>query len=124
MPDSMATVLLVDDEELVRNVSSLMLKRLGYNVLAAADGAEAVALYREHRDAIDLVLLDASLPGLSGPDTLKALHAMNPSLPVVLASGYTEPEARAQFEGLDVAGFLQKPYQMPVLDQQVRAVLR
>ncbi len=117
------TILVVDDEELVRNVSKLMLERLGYQVSVAADGVEAVDLFRKTPDAIDLVLLDMTMPRMGGLETFHALRALRPDIRVVLASGYNEQDAAERFRGEGLAGFLQKPFQLPTLREKVGAAL-
>jgi PAS domain S-box-containing protein len=98
------TVLLVDDEPMVRAVGRRILERHGYRVLEASDGAEAVAVYRRHT-RIDLVVLDLTMPKLSGREALGELRRLNPKVCVLLASGYVIEGA-----GEEVAGFVPKPY--------------
>jgi PAS domain S-box-containing protein len=102
-------VLVVDDEELVRSTASAALQHHGFRVLACADGQEAVDQFRRRHAEISLVLLDMTMPGLSGEETLELLKAIDPAGPVLVSSGYSEEEARARF-GAGIAGFLQKPY--------------
>jgi signal transduction histidine kinase len=115
------TILVVDDEPLLRRVAAKLLQKLGYRVLEAADGEMAVAIFQEKSAQIDLVLLDMVMPGLNGRQTLARLRALNPQVAVLMCSGYGEgPE-----EGLpsDV-GFLPKPYPLEALSQQVFAALK
>jgi len=104
------TVLLVDDEESIRAISSQQLRRLGLQVLTAEDGLQAVNLYRERKDAIVLVLLDLTMPHMNGEEAFRELRQINPNVRVILASGYAEDDIAARFAGMGLAGCLQKPY--------------
>ena len=81
-------------------------------MLAAPDGKTGLALYREHQAEISLVLLDLSMPGISGEETFRQLRALDPRVRVILSSGYDESEVSARFAGQALTGFLQKPYRM------------
>jgi two-component system cell cycle sensor histidine kinase/response regulator CckA len=104
------TVLLVDDEEVVRDMVGEVLEQEGLAVVRAEDGAKGVALFREMRDRIDVVLLDLSMPGLSGEETYRRLRAIEPGVRVILSSGYDQHEAKGRFGASRPAGFIQKPY--------------
>jgi PAS domain S-box-containing protein len=104
------TVLLVDDEESIRAMSSQQLRRLGLQVLTAEDGRQAVNLYCERKDAIALVLLDLTMPQLNGEEAFRELRQINPNVRVILVSGYSEDDIAARFAGKGLAGCLQKPY--------------
>jgi len=104
------TVLLIDDEEVVRDMVGEVLEQEGVKVLRAEDGARGVALFRDQRERIDLVLLDLSMPGLSGEETFQRLREIDPGVPVILSSGYDHDEARGRFGEGTPAGFIQKPY--------------
>ena len=118
------TVLLADDEEGVRSVGCRMLQRMGFAVLAAADGAECVRLFQEHAEEISLVLLDMSMPKMSGREAFHEMRRIRPDVPVILCSGYTERDARGRFEETDLAGFLQKPFETEALLAKLRGVLK
>ena len=104
------TLLLIDDEEVVRDMVGEVLEQEGVSVLRAEDGARGVALFREQQERIDLVLLDLSMPGLSGEETFRRLRDVDPAVPVILSSGYDHDEARGRFGEGTPAGFIQKPY--------------
>lgn len=114
-------VLLVDDEETIRTMTGKMLKRLGFDVITACDGGEAVRLYREHRGEIDLVLLDLTMPRMNGEETFQELRSIDPEVQVVLSSGYTENEIETRFAGKGLSGFIQKPYTLATLRKMLRA---
>jgi CheY-like chemotaxis protein len=95
----------------------------GFQVLTAADGDEALGVYRQHADAIVCVLLDLTMPGLSGEETFADLCRVNRDVRVVLSSGYDAEEIAHRFEGHGPAGFLQKPYTIEALQDALRRAL-
>ncbi|MDS4030168.1 MAG: response regulator [Candidatus Contendobacter sp.] len=117
------TILLVDDEESVRTMGNRMLERNGFRVLTAADGREALEIYRARRDEIALVLLDLTMPDLDGEETFHELRRIDPNVRVVMSSGYTESEIIPRFAGQPLAGFLQKPYSTTALMDCLRIPL-
>ena len=117
------TVLLVDDERALLALGASMLSRLGFAVLAAADGQEALAMYREHMDEITLVLLDLTMPGMDGAETFHALRALDATVRVVMSSGYGEQDMATRFAGEGLAGFLPKPYTLAELGERLQAAL-
>jgi PAS domain S-box-containing protein len=104
------TLLLIDDEEVVREMISEVLRYEGIEVVCAADGAKGIELFRQQRAGIDVVLLDLSMPGLSGEETFLRLREIDPEVCVILSSGYDHVEAARRFGGREPAGFIQKPY--------------
>jgi DNA-binding NtrC family response regulator len=116
-------VLVIDDEEAVRDAVTDILEFVGMVVMSAVDGISGIELFRAHQEEIDLVLLDLSMPGLNGADTFDELRKINPAAKVILSSGYDEAEATRYFVGQGVVSFLQKPYNMPVLVKKVRESL-
>jgi PAS domain S-box-containing protein len=117
------TVLVVDDEAIVRRTAKAMLERHGYAVVLAENGREAVDLYKVLVDKIDLVLLDMTMPILGGEETFRLMKGIHPNVRVVLSSGFNEVEAIRRFTGKGLAGFLQKPYSALTLVEKVKAVL-
>ena len=122
-PGARQTVLLVDDEEVVRRMAHAALEQLGYNVIEAENGVEAVDRYREHRTEIDAVVLDLTMPLMSGEETLRRLRDIDPDVVVILSSGFNQSEATRHFEDGRLAAFLQKPYTLTRLGEQVSAAL-
>jgi two-component system cell cycle sensor histidine kinase/response regulator CckA len=116
-------VLLVDDEETIRALGARMLASLGFAVLTAADGYEALEVYRAHIDETPLVLLDLTMPRMDGEETFRELHALDPSVRVVMSSGYSEQDITSRFAGQGLVGFVQKPYTLAELAEQLRAAL-
>jgi PAS domain S-box-containing protein len=117
------TVLVVDDEPSVRRVARSMLERRGFAVVEAADGAEALRHVEAGDAPIRAVLLDLTMPGLSGHDVFRRIKAAAPSLPVVMMSGYNEQNVTQQFVGKGLAGFVQKPFRASELYEKLAAAL-
>ena len=118
------TVLLIEDEETVRKIVGTMLTRLGFTVLEAADGIEAVEVFRLHRDEVRCVLCDLTMPRMSGWQTLAALRKLEPGIPVILASGYDEAQVMAGDHAEWPQAFLGKPYRLKGLRDAIgRALL-
>ncbi|HBF34563.1 TPA: hypothetical protein DDW35_08360, partial [Candidatus Sumerlaeota bacterium] len=112
---SSGTVLLVDDEETIRVLGERMLRRLGFRIIIASDGQEAVRIYGKQQAEIDYVVLDLTMPRMDGEETYQALCRINPKVRVIMSSGYTEQEISTRFAGKGLAGFLQKPYSLSAL---------
>jgi CheY-like chemotaxis protein len=122
--DEGGTVLLVDDEPMVRKVGESALMSLGFTVLLAKDGVEAVEIFRQHRDEVRCVLCDLTMPRMNGWETLLALRKLAPGLPVILASGYDKADVMAGDHPELPQAFLSKPYQFQGLrDAIVRALV-
>jgi CheY-like chemotaxis protein len=117
------TILVVDDDPAVRAPTKDILEMLGYNVLVAVSGEQALDLYQEHGQAIDLVLLDLNMPGMGGQRCLQELLQLDPQVKVVIASGYNMANDPGKGDlALCAKGFLGKPYQLQELAVMVRKV--
>ena len=116
------TVLLVDDEPMIRNLGRIILQRYGYGVLLAEDGVEALNLFRRKHADIHLVILDLTMPRLSGREVFQQLLEIDPNVRVLLASGYSA-EHVIDLESDRILGFVGKPYRPDDLARQVRSVL-
>lgn len=116
-------VLVADDEATVRGVTARALRLLGFEVVEAADGQEAVERFRESPGRFAVVLLDMTMPRLNGAEALRVIRELDPAAKVVLMSGYTEQDAAAQAGAGGFSGFLQKPYELDTLRRVVRGVL-
>lgn len=123
VPGGTETLLLVEDEPLLRDFLETTLRGKGYTVMPAADGEEAVELFRKHHQEIDLVVTDIGLPKISGIDEFKEMKLIDPAVKVILASGFFEPEAKAQLVRDGAEGFIQKPYNSTMLLLKVREIL-
>jgi CheY-like chemotaxis protein len=117
------TVLIVDDEEDVRELMEETLRRCGLTLLTAADGHEGIELFRRNADSIRLVLLDRTMPLLGGEDAFDAMREIRPDACIVLVSGYSEDVAATHFAGRGLAGFLQKPFLPTELVARVRDLI-
>lgn len=103
-------ILLVDDEQVIRDIGKQLLELLGFPVLTASDGTGALEVLREHMEEISAVLLDMTMPGLSGKEIVILMRRINPDLDIVICSGYGEERVEQEFEGCGIAGILHKPY--------------
>ena len=116
-------ILLVDDEEGTIQVEELMLKELGYSVLPALSGQQAVQLYKENMVSLDLVALDMIMPEMNGRDTYEELLRINPKVKVLLVSGYSLNKQIEELMDRGCNGFIQKPFDIVQLSQKIREVL-
>lgn len=117
------TILLVDDEDLIRNVGERMLQRLGYTVISVESGGEAIETYEKYMDTIDLVILDMIMPDMSGGETYERLRMINPEIKVLLSSGYSLNDQAEQILAQGCNGFTQKPFTMEEISRKIREVL-
>ncbi len=117
------TVLVVDDEQEVRDITRAALSSFGLTVLTAGSGDEAVALCREQGDRIRLILLDLTMPGISGEETVRRLRMTGARPKILLMSGFSESDATQRIGHLGIAGFLQKPFELVTLRAKIGSVL-
>ena len=106
------TILVVEDERLMRRLLERILCTNDTSVLLAADGQEAVEVYRDHKWEISVVLLDLGLPKLSGWEVFKNLKQQNPNVCVIVASGYLDPDLKSRMHDAGVQYFIEKPYKL------------
>jgi signal transduction histidine kinase/CheY-like chemotaxis protein len=118
------TILLVDDDDAVRATSKLMLERIGFEVLAAASGRQALTLFAQHRDTIRAVVLDLSMPDMDGREVFRSLLSEEPSVRVLLMSGFDRRVALQGFGRTRPAGFTQKPLRVAALRRALEKLLR
>ncbi|MFW5730745.1 MAG: PAS domain-containing hybrid sensor histidine kinase/response regulator [Desulfonatronovibrionaceae bacterium] len=117
------TVMVVDDESEIREITCEILEGSGYTTISAASGEEALSLYAEEPQAVDLVVLDLNMPGMGGQECLKRILELNPEARVVIVSGYSECQAHNQNIISKASGYISKPYQLGHLLASIRAVL-
>lgn len=117
-------VLLVDDEETVRAVGKRMLQRLGLTVITAENGRQAVDIFTERKEEIALVILDITMPEMTGEEAYREIRRLGPDVAVIMSSGYTEQETSARFSGKGVNGFIQKPYTLGLLRERLGELFR
>ncbi|MCK4505106.1 MAG: response regulator [Candidatus Aegiribacteria sp.] len=120
---SEGTILLVDDDETVLSVGREMLETLGFSVLTAAGGQEAVDLLREKREQIVCVVLDLTMPNMDGKETYSRLMEIDPAIPVIISSGYSRKDVEKQFSESGISGFLSKPYRLSDLLDKLGSAL-
>jgi CheY-like chemotaxis protein len=118
------TVLIVDDEAMVRNVCSAMVRELGLNVMVAEDGLKALELLRNNGASIDCVILDLSMPKMDGFTVSREMRLIQPDVRIILSSGYHEQELERKNAGAGASLFIQKPYKMESLEDVLRQVLK
>jgi len=123
MANETETVLLVDDEEIVIGVGKQMLEKLGFSVLTAANGKEAIDIYRNNMDRIGLVVMDMIMPGMGAGDTCEQLQAIDPGIKVLLSSGYGVDQQTSEVLNRGCKGFIQKPFNMQVLSEKIGEIL-
>lgn len=119
-----ATLLLVDDEQLIIDVGTAILKKLGYRVLVATSGEAAIEMMRQKKADIDLVILDMIMPGMDGGKTFDRIREVCPDIPVILSSGYALNGKATAIMERGCNGFLQKPFNIAELSLKVQEVLK
>ena len=123
VPGGNEQILLVDDEEMIRIMVQEVLQRKGYRVMLAADGKSALEIFQREKDNINLVLLDQSMPVMTGQEVLQHMLALDPQATILLNSGFTETGQVDLFRELGASGFLSKPYDLRQLTLAVRRAL-
>ena len=118
------TVLLVDDEEVILEVGEGLLETIGYRVLIARDGKEAVEVYRKNKDDIDIVLLDMVMPNMGGSEAYDRMKEINSKVKVLLSSGYSINGQATEILERGCDGFIQKPFSVKKLSRKIREILR
>ena len=116
-------MLLVDDEASVREIGQKLLERLGFTVIIAPDGRQAVEIFRERAGDITCVLLDLTMPEMDGEETFRELRRLRSDVRVVLSSGYNQQDVTQRFAGKRLAGFIQKPYSLKQLRRTLQRVI-
>jgi two-component system, cell cycle sensor histidine kinase and response regulator CckA len=117
------TLLLVDDEEMILKVGAKMLARLGYTVLTARTGPDAIAIYEREKDTIAMVILDMIMPVMSGHEIFERLKEINPQIKTLLSSGYSIDGQAAEILQRGCNGFIQKPFTLEAFSQKIRDIL-
>ncbi len=120
---SAETILLVEDEDAVRNLTRRLLENAGYTVLQASDAEAALELAQRHAGRLDMLLTDVVMPGLSGPELARRLMSSRPGLRVLYVSGYPDETMASQGILEPDASFLQKPFTPETLARRVREIL-
>lgn len=123
-PGLPCAVLVIDDEEMVRNLVQAVLGKLGYRVMLAENGKQGVELFTQWQDEVSIVLLDLTMPVMDGEEALGHLLRLRPNVKVLIVSGYDESDVMRKFGDFKIAGFLQKPFSAGRLVQKIHEVLR
>lgn len=116
------TVLLVDDEPMIRNAGKRLLSRLGFRVLLATNGEEAIEQFKNQRDEIKFIVLDLIMPVMNGEEAFSAIHAIDPNARVLLSSGFSKEEKAEELLRLGAAGFIQKPFDLKTLTRELEKI--
>jgi PAS domain S-box-containing protein len=121
-PHFSGTILVVYDEETIRQIGKNMLSRMGFTVLLAEDGEQALQILKSNLDQIECVLLDLTMPKMDGYSTFSAMRVLKPSLKIILSSGFNQQEVTQRFAGKGLTGFIQKPFQFTELSQIITKI--
>ena len=116
------TILLVDDEEMIVDVGSVMLAQFGFKVLTARGGMEAIEVFEKKRNVIGLVILDMSMPGMGGEETYARLKEIDPNVKVILTSGYNLDGQAQVIMDKGCNGFMQKPFNLKELSRNLKTI--
>ncbi len=116
------TVLIVDDEEMVRKVAGELLRHLGYEVELASSGEEAVARIQSGARP-SCILLDVIMPGIGGAEAMRRIRSIAPDLPIVISSGFADHDSATSLSDGGAAGFISKPYRMEALGSKLKEIL-
>ena len=117
------TILLVDDEDIIIDVGTELLKKMGYAVLGAKSGRESIETYEANQETIDMIILDMIMPEMDGGETYDKLREINPDIKVLLASGYSIDGQATEILNRGCNGFIQKPFNIKNLAQKIREIL-
>ncbi len=117
------TILLIDDEKMILDVGCELLEELGYTVQSAMSGQEAIDIFKEARDKIDLVMMDMIMPEMGGGETFDRLKEIDPDVKVLLSSGYSINGQATKILRRGCDGFIQKPFNMNQLAEKVQQIL-
>ncbi len=109
------TILLAEDDELLRIISKDVIEKLGYSIILAEDGKEATEIYKKRQDEIDLVILDMIMPIMSGKEALIIIKEINPESKIIMSSGFMKDESLNNLKKLGLAAFIPKPYKVSEL---------
>jgi PAS domain S-box-containing protein len=123
MPGGTETILIIEDEEMLRELLKAFLVSKGYTVLAAEDGIQGVEMYQNHQKEIAIVLSDVGLPLLSGQDVFRKIREINPGAKVIFASGFFDPGTKSEMYRAGLNNFIQKPYMQDEVLQKIREAI-
>lgn len=123
IPPSPGTILIIDDEELIRELARDVLEMNGYKIVCARDGIEGVTIYKEKKEEIDCIILDLTMPRMSGRETYIKLKEIDKQVKIILSTGHGKNETAQEIIALGVQGIIQKPYRIEDLLHTVEKTL-
>ena len=118
--DEKKTVLFIDDEEMILEVGSLMLQKLGYNVISTSKGQEAIEIFKKNK--VSFVILDMRMPGMNGDEICQQLKKIKPKAKILLASGYVGVYSEKYLISIGFDGFIQKPFDLKQLSEKIEDI--
>lgn len=118
------TVLVVDDEDMVLDLCAAMVEELGFRVLRASDGREALEVFRSHSGEISLIILDLTMPRMDGVEAFRELKSIRGDVRVIVSSGFSEQEVSGRFEGDGPSGYIKKPFELGLLREKIDEALK
>ncbi len=116
-------ILIVDDEPMIRQLASMIIKKMGFDTIEAVDGLDAVEIFTEQHPKVIAILLDMTMPRMGGEEAFAALREINPSIPIILSSGYDEHTATSRLVDRSLTGFIQKPYAIKQLQKIITKIV-
>lgn len=122
-PSQSGTILLIDDEAIIRTAVAEFLLLSGYSVLAAEDGQTGLEIFQQQQEQITVVLLDVTMPVMSGMEVLKHIRELSADVPIILLSGLHEPEVLAEMSALPSTTFMRKPFRLNQLVETITAII-
>ncbi len=117
-------ILIIDDEDYIRTVTTRMLEIAGYESFTAKDGKTGITIFKKENPALSCVILDLTMPEMDGQEVLEKLKLINPEVPVIISSGYSPEEVTLRFKKEEISGFLQKPYQLSELLNEIEQAIK
>jgi PAS domain S-box-containing protein len=123
IPTFSGTVLVVDDEPNILKVVNIMLRKMGFSVITATNGEEAIELFKTHSQEIECIILDLTMPKIDGTVAFSAFRSIRSDIKIILSSGYNQQEVTQRFAGKGLTGFIQKPYQYDTIQKELIRVL-
>jgi CheY-like chemotaxis protein len=117
------TILLIDDEKMILEVGRELLEEIGYTVLPAMSGQEAIEIFQRKQDVIDMIIMDMIMPGMSGSETFDRLKEINQDVRILLSSGYSVDGQATKILRRGCDGFIQKPFNMNQLAEKIHKIM-
>lgn len=118
------TILVAEDERIIRNLTDVTLRKAGYDVLLAEDGQQAVEIFKENSEKVNLLMLDVMMPNMNGWEAYQAINKMAPQVPVIFCSGYSDDILKEEYLHEFPAEIVQKPYRLNVLLERISQVIQ